>query len=76
MAPDEYHSRKKGWFHMAKNFACGDVVTGCKFTVTAANEEEVLRQVAQHAAAAHGLSEVSPELAAKVKAAIRETSNV
>ena len=55
---------------MSKEFGCGDVVAGCRFTITAANEEEILKQVAQHAAAAHGLREVTPELVAKVKAAI------
>jgi predicted small metal-binding protein len=34
----------------------------------------VLAQVAAHAAAAHGLKEVTPELAAQVKAAIRQIS--
>lgn len=57
---------------MTKEFGCGDVVAGCKFTVTAANEDEVLKQVAQHAAAAHGIKEVTPELVAKVRAAIKD----
>lgn len=57
---------------MSKEFGCGDVVAGCRFTITAANEEEILKQVAQHAAAAHGIKEVTPELVAKVKAAIRD----
>jgi predicted small metal-binding protein len=57
---------------MAKQFGCGDVVQGCRFVVTAENEQELMRQVAQHAATAHGIDEVTPELAAKVKAAIRE----
>ena len=57
---------------MAKQFGCGDVVQGCKFTVTADNEQELLQQVAQHAASAHGIKEVSPELLAKVKAAVRD----
>ncbi len=57
---------------MAKQFGCGDVVQGCKFTVTADNEAEVLAQVAKHAAAAHGITEVTPELIAKVKAAMKD----
>jgi predicted small metal-binding protein len=57
---------------MSKEFGCGDVVAGCRFTITAANEEEILKQVAQHAAAAHGIREVTPELVARVKAAIRD----
>jgi predicted small metal-binding protein len=46
-------------------------VAGCKFTITAANEDEILKHVAQHAAAAHGIKEVTPELVAKVRAAIK-----
>lgn len=57
---------------MAKTFGCGDVIQGCKFTVTAENEAEVLAQVAAHAASAHGIKDVTPELVAKVKAAMRE----
>lgn len=57
---------------MAKHFGCGDVVQGCKFTVTAENEAAVLAQVAAHAAAAHGMKEVTPDLVAKVKAAMRD----
>lgn len=57
---------------MAKQFGCGDVVQGCKFTVTADNEAEVLAQVAKHAAAAHGIAEVTPELLAQVRAAMKD----
>ena len=57
---------------MEKHLLCGDVVDGCKATFTAGNEEEILRQVAAHAAQAHGVTEVSPELAAKVRSAIRD----
>ena len=56
---------------MKKHIACGDVVPGCTFTATAATEEDLIRQVAEHAAHDHGVAQVTPELAAKVKAAIR-----
>jgi predicted small metal-binding protein len=54
-----------------KHVACGDVVAGCAFTASAENEEQLLAEVARHAAHDHGVAEVTPELAAKVKAAIR-----
>jgi len=57
---------------MAKQIACGDVVPGCGFTASAPDEEELVRKVAAHAEESHGVKEVTPELAAKVKAAIRE----
>ena len=55
----------------AKHMACGLVVPGCEFEATAPTEEELLKQVIAHAAEAHGVTEITPELAAKVKAAIR-----
>ena len=57
---------------MSKEIACHDVVPGCGFKAVAEDEEELLRQVAEHAKQAHGVAEVSPELLAKVKGAIRE----
>ena len=53
-----------------KKFACGDVVPGCTATFGCATEELVLEQVAAHAADAHGLTEVPPELAEQVRAHI------
>ena len=56
---------------MAKHIACSDVVAGCQFTAQAGTEEQLLEAVKVHAAEDHGVKEVTPELAAKVKAAIR-----
>ena len=53
-----------------KYIACAAIVPDCPFTATAATEEELLTKVAAHAAHDHGITEVTPELAAKVKAAI------
>lgn len=53
-----------------KSIACNDVVPGCGFTASADTEEELIEKVAAHAAHDHGVAEVTPELAAKVKAAI------
>jgi predicted small metal-binding protein len=55
-----------------KQVACHDIVPGCKFVTTAPTEEELLAQVADHAAHDHGVQEVSPELLAKVRAAVRD----
>jgi predicted small metal-binding protein len=56
---------------MGKHIACGDIVEGCPFTAEAASEPELVEKVKAHAAQEHGVKEVTPELAAKVKAAIR-----
>ena len=54
-----------------KHLACGDVIPDCPFTATADGEEALMAKVAEHAAHDHGVHQVTPELAAKVKAAIR-----
>jgi predicted small metal-binding protein len=56
---------------MSKHIACDDLMKGCKFTASAKTEEELLQKVAEHAAKEHGIQEVTPELAAQVKAVIR-----
>ena len=56
---------------MTQHIACGDVVPGCQFTAEAATEEELLLAVKAHAAADHGVKQITAELAAEVKAAIR-----
>ena len=57
---------------MQKRIACEHVVPGCPFTATAATEEELLKKVVAHAAEAHGVTDVTPELAAQVRSAIRD----
>lgn len=54
-----------------KYIACASVVPDCPFEATALTEEELLKIVAAHAAHAHGVTELTPELAGKVKAAIQ-----
>jgi len=54
-----------------KYIACADVVPGCSFTASASTEEELMTKVVEHAAHHHGVTEVTPELAAKVQAAIK-----
>ena len=56
---------------MDKHIACGEIVEGCPWTASAPTEEGLVQQVRAHAAQAHGVKDVSPELAAMVKAAIR-----
>ena len=54
-----------------KTFACGAVVPGCTATFAAETDDEVLEQVARHAAEDHGLPEVPEELVRQVVANIR-----
>jgi predicted small metal-binding protein len=50
-----------------KRFACGDVVPGCDATFVCDTEDDVLFQVAQHAAAVHGMAEVPDSVVAQVR---------
>jgi len=58
---------------MAKIIECNrvDPSSGCHYVVRGKDEEEVLRNAAEHAKE-HGIHEVTPEMMAKVKAAIRD----
>ncbi len=56
---------------MAKVLQCGDLMAGCPHVIKAATEEEVLHKAAKHAQEAHNIKEITPDLAAKVKKAIR-----
>jgi predicted small metal-binding protein len=57
--------------HEHKHIACGDVVPGCTWAAHAPTEEELLTKVVAHAAQEHGVKEVTPDLAAKVQAAVK-----
>lgn len=51
---------------------CKDVGFDCGYVAQAQNEEELLQQVAEHAEQEHQLTDLSEEVVAQVRAAIRE----
>jgi predicted small metal-binding protein len=53
-----------------KQFACGDVVPGCDVHWAYESDDELMRDVAEHAAEAHGIPEVTPDLVARVRSRI------
>ncbi len=57
---------------MAREIRCRDLGFDCPGVIRAENDEVLLKKVAEHARQAHGTVEVTPEMAAKVRAAIRE----
>lgn len=57
---------------MAKMLRCRDVGVDCDAVIRAETEEELMRKVAEHAKTVHGMSEIPPDMIAKVKAAIKE----
>lgn len=56
-----------------KQFACGDVVPGCQATWERSTEDEILRDVAAHAASEHGMTEVPDDVVQAVRANITTT---
>jgi len=57
---------------MTKVISCRDVGMDCDFEARGETEQEVLRQCAEHARKDHGMERIPPEVAAKVKAAMRD----
>ncbi|XAS63466.1 DUF1059 domain-containing protein [Pseudarthrobacter sp. So.54] len=53
-----------------KSFACGDVVPGCEARWVCSTEDEILVNVAAHAASTHGLVNLPDELVQSVHRAI------
>ena len=51
---------------------CKDVGFDCPAVVRAPNEQEALKQAAEHAKSAHGIKDITPEIVAKVKSAMRQ----
>lgn len=56
---------------MAKVIHCKDIGFTCSFVARGESEEDLLQQIAHHTATVHGVTEITPELAAQVKDAIR-----
>jgi predicted small metal-binding protein len=54
-----------------KAMHCGDLMKGCNFVARGATEEEVMKKAAEHTKTAHGMDKITPELAQKVRAAIK-----
>ncbi len=57
---------------MPKVLHCNDVVGNCDFVARGESEQEILQQAAEHARTAHQVNEVTPELADRVRSAIRD----
>jgi predicted small metal-binding protein len=57
---------------MAKVLRCRDVGLDCEGELRAETEEEIMRQAAEHARTTHSMTEMSPEVVQKVRAAMRD----
>jgi predicted small metal-binding protein len=57
---------------MAKTVSCRDVGMDCDFVAKGETNEDIMRQAAEHARTAHNMNEIPPEVADKVRSAIRD----
>jgi len=57
---------------MPKVLRCGDLMPGCNAAIEGKDEAEVLAKGAEHAKTAHKMTTMPPEMATKVKAAIKD----
>jgi predicted small metal-binding protein len=57
---------------MAKVINCRDIGVDCDFQARGETEEEVLQKCQEHARTDHGMAEIPPELADKVRLAMKE----
>ena len=55
---------------MTFKLACGDVMPGCAARFESDDKDVLMRQVAAHAAEAHGIASVTPEIAQAVEGKI------
>jgi predicted small metal-binding protein len=53
-----------------KTVACGDVIPGCSGDISTPDEDGIFAWAAAHAAEVHGITEVTPELVAAIRAKI------
>ena len=56
---------------MAKELACGDIMSGCETRIRGESEEEVLLKAADHAREKHGVKEVDASTAELIRSKIR-----
>jgi len=57
-----------------KEFSCGDVVPGCARHFTGDSDDDILAQVALHAAEDHGITSPGADLVEAVRSKIRVTA--
>jgi len=57
---------------MSKVLNCRDVGFDCEGVIRADSEDEVMSQAAEHARTAHGLDEITPEVAEQIRSRIQD----
>lgn len=54
------------------SFKCKDIGMACNFETSASTEDELMKKIKEHAASAHDIKTITPELAAKINNAIKK----
>jgi len=57
---------------MARVVSCKDVGVDCDFVMRGETDQDILQQAAAHARTAHNMTEIPPEIAEKLRGAIRD----
>ncbi len=57
---------------MTKMLRCGDLMPGCNAVMEGKDEQEVMSKAAAHAKEKHGMQTIPPDVASKVKGAIKD----
>ncbi len=57
---------------MAKVLKCSDLNPGCNFEARGNSDDEVLKNVAEHAKTAHNMQSIPPDVLSKARSAIHE----
>ena len=57
---------------MAKMISCRDMGVDCDFVARGETADEVMQSCAVHAREAHGIADISPEMAAQVAGVMKE----
>ena len=57
---------------MAKTVSCRDVGMDCDFVARGETDEDILQQCTEHARKDHGMTEIPPEVAEKLRGAIHD----
>jgi predicted small metal-binding protein len=55
-----------------KQLRCGDLMPGCSAIIEGKDEAEVMQKGSEHAKSAHGMNQIPPDVAQKVRGAIRD----
>ncbi len=55
---------------MTFKLACGDVMPGCSARFEHESKDGLMNEVADHAAAEHGITEVTPEIGSTIESRI------